>query len=77
MTFYLLQSAVWVALFYPFTLDLRDDMGFAASCGTAVALWAVSVAVAAWMHHRGHRGPAEALLRRLTARHDTPRPPRG
>ncbi|WP_437761338.1 DUF418 domain-containing protein [Sorangium sp. So ce764] len=66
MTFYLFQSVVWVALFYPFTLDLRDDMGFAASCVVAVALWIASILLADWMRRTGYRGPAEALLRRLS-----------
>ncbi|MER6948384.1 DUF418 domain-containing protein [Nonomuraea sp. NPDC000554] len=68
LTFYLLQSVVWLALFYPFTLDLRDDMGSAATFGIAVALWAASVLLAEWMRRAGHRGPAEVLLRRLSYR---------
>ncbi|MFE3448355.1 DUF418 domain-containing protein [Nonomuraea sp. NPDC059194] len=68
MTFYLFQSMVWVALFYPFTLDLRDDLSVAAAFGIAVASWAVSVLLAEWMRRIGHRGPAETLLRRLTYR---------
>lgn len=67
MTFYLAQSAVFLALFYPFTLDLRADMGIAAAYGVAVGIWAASVLLAAWMHRAGHRGPAEVLLRRLSA----------
>ncbi|AUX41671.1 hypothetical protein SOCE26_030930 [Sorangium cellulosum] len=64
LTFYLFQSAAWVALFYPFTLDLRHDMGLAASCAVAVALWITSILLADWMRRAGHRGPAEVLLRR-------------
>ncbi|MEU4544992.1 DUF418 domain-containing protein [Nonomuraea dietziae] len=68
MTFYLFQSVVWVALFYPFTLGLRDDMGFAATFAIAVGVWIVSILLAEWMRRAGHRGPAEVLLRRLSYR---------
>ncbi|GAA3241543.1 DUF418 domain-containing protein [Nonomuraea helvata] len=71
LTFYLLQSVVFVVLFYPFTLDLGDDLGVAAACGIAVTLWAVSILLAEWMRRAGHRGPAEVLLRRLTYRRST------
>ncbi|MFD3688175.1 DUF418 domain-containing protein [Nocardiopsis sp. NPDC058631] len=68
MTFYLFQSVVFVALFYPFTLDLSGELGIAGSYGVATAVWAASVLLAAWMHVRGVRGPAETLLRRLSDR---------
>ncbi|XXY41963.1 DUF418 domain-containing protein [Sorangium sp. So ce260] len=68
LTFYLFQSVVWVALFYPFTLDLRDDMGFAGASAVAVAVWLASILLADWMRRAGHRGPAEVLLRRMAAR---------
>ncbi|MEV1170283.1 DUF418 domain-containing protein [Nonomuraea sp. NPDC049784] len=71
LTFYLLQSVVFVVLFYPFTLDLSAGLGVAAACGIAVALWAVSIPPADWMRRAGHRGPAEVLLRRLTYRRST------
>lgn len=68
LTFYLFQSVVFVALFYPFTLGLADDLGAAAGLGVSAALWAVSLLLAEWMRRIGRRGPAETLLRRLTAR---------
>ncbi|MEQ4715423.1 DUF418 domain-containing protein [Nonomuraea sp. B19D2] len=68
LTFYLFQSVVFLLLFYPFTLDLGDDLGFAAALGIAVAIWAISVLLADWMRRVGHRGPLEVLLRRLTYR---------
>ncbi|MGQ4267090.1 DUF418 domain-containing protein [Nocardiopsis changdeensis] len=68
LTFYLFQSVVFVALFYPFTLGLADDLGAAAGLGVSAALWAVSLLLAEWMRRTGRRGPAETLLRRLTAR---------
>ncbi len=66
LTFYLFQSVVWVALFYPFTLDLSDDLSLPATFG--VAVWGASVLLADLMRRAGHRGPAEILLRRLTNR---------
>ncbi len=66
LTFYLLQSAVFLALFYPFTLGLSDDVGFAAAFGIALAIGAVSIILANRLHRTGHRGPMEVLLRRLT-----------
>lgn len=72
LTFYLFQSAVWVALFYPFTLDLRDDMGFAASCAVAAGIWIASILLADGMRRAGYRGPAEAMLRRLPHRRSEP-----
>ncbi|ACZ83095.1 DUF418 domain-containing protein [Streptosporangium roseum] len=72
LTFYLLQSVVWVALFYPFTLGLRDDMSFAATFGIAIGLWVASVLLAEWMRRAGYRGPAEVLLRRLSYRRPAP-----
>ncbi|MGI5490983.1 DUF418 domain-containing protein [Microtetraspora malaysiensis] len=68
LTFYLFQAVVWVALFYPFTLGLHDDMGFAATLGIAIGVWALSIALADWMRVAGYRGPTEVLLRRLTYR---------
>ncbi|MEV4107604.1 DUF418 domain-containing protein [Nonomuraea sp. NPDC049695] len=68
LTFYLFQSAVFLVLFYPFTLDLGGDLGFTAALGIAVAIWVVSVLLAEWMRRAGHRGPVEVLLRRLTYR---------
>lgn len=68
LTFYLFQSVVFLVLFYPFTLDLGDDLGFAAASGIAIAIWAVSVPAADLMRRAGHRGPAELLLRRLVYR---------
>ncbi|SEM94508.1 DUF418 domain-containing protein [Nonomuraea pusilla] len=76
LTFYLFQSAVWLALFYPFTLGLHDEAGFLAGCGIAVATWALSVLLAEWMRRAGLRGPAEVALRRLTYRDRPPAPSR-
>ncbi|MQM25518.1 DUF418 domain-containing protein [Glycomyces albidus] len=68
LTFYVLQSVVFVVLFYPFALGLHDAIGFAASFAVAAAIWAVSVLLAEWMRRAGHRGPLEALVRRMIDR---------
>ncbi|CAL9432211.1 hypothetical protein SUDANB121_02091 [Nocardiopsis dassonvillei] len=68
LTFYLFQSVAFLALFYPFTLDLSGGTGLAAGMGAAVGIWAVSLALAEWMRRTDRRGPAEALLRRLADR---------
>jgi uncharacterized membrane protein YeiB len=38
----------------------------------AILAWVLTVLLAAWMSRRGHRGPAEVLLRRLTYRASGP-----
>ncbi|MEV0201024.1 DUF418 domain-containing protein [Nonomuraea sp. NPDC050691] len=68
LTFYLFQSVIFLVLFYPFTLGLGDDLGFAAAFVIGLAVWAISILAAEWMRRAGHQGPAEALLRRLTYR---------
>ncbi|GAA2831155.1 DUF418 domain-containing protein [Crossiella cryophila] len=66
LTFYLFQSAVWLLLFYPFTLNLRDQVSLAGSYGIAAAVFVVSVLLAEWMRRTGARGPMEVLLRRMS-----------
>jgi uncharacterized membrane protein YeiB len=68
MTFYLFQSAVFLALYYPFTLDLGGSMGLAGSFAVGIGIWLVSLALAEWMRRAGNRGPFETLLRRLSER---------
>ncbi|SMD19279.1 DUF418 domain-containing protein [Lentzea albidocapillata] len=66
LTFYLVQSAVWLALFYPFTFNLRDEVSVAGSYGIAAVVFVVSVLLAEWMRRTGQRGPMEVLLRRMS-----------
>ncbi|MEU6784544.1 DUF418 domain-containing protein [Nonomuraea angiospora] len=66
LTFYLFQAVVWVVLFYPFTLGLRDGVSFAATFGIAVGVWLLSIVLAEWLRAVGHRGPAEVFLRRMS-----------
>jgi uncharacterized membrane protein YeiB len=68
LTCYLSQSVVWTLVFAPYALGLSDDLGVAGTAALAVATWLTSVWIAEQMRRRGARGPAEALLRRLTYR---------
>jgi uncharacterized protein len=66
LTFYLFQSVVWLALFYPFTLNLSDRVSLAGSYGIAAVIFGVSVLLAEWMRRTGQRGPLEVLVRRMS-----------
>ncbi|MFD1965909.1 DUF418 domain-containing protein [Pseudonocardia alni] len=76
MTFYIAQSPVWFVATEPALLDLGGRLGAAAAAAVAVATWMATVVVAAALDRGGRRGPAEALLRRLTygAGRAAPRP---
>ncbi|MCP3016865.1 DUF418 domain-containing protein [Nocardiopsis dassonvillei] len=75
LTFYLLQSVVFLAVFSPVGLGWQDRLGLAGAFGAAAATWLASLAAAELMRRAGYRGPAENLLRRLTRR-AAPRAPR-
>ncbi len=66
MSCYLLQSAVFVALFVPYAGGLGTRLGTAAASGIAVATWLTGVVLAELLRRVGRQGPAETLLRRLT-----------
>jgi uncharacterized protein len=68
---YLFQSVVFVALLMPYTLGLGATLGTAEVAVVALGTWLVSVLLAALLRRTGRRGPAEALLRRLTYRRPT------
>lgn len=68
MSLYLLQSVVFIAIFYPYGLGLQDNLGLVGATGVAIATWLLSLVVADFMRRAGYRGPAEILLRRLTYR---------
>lgn len=74
LTFYLFQSVVWLALFYPFTLNLSDNVSLAGSYGIAAVVFIVSVLLAEWMRRTGQRGPMEVLLRRMSYPRATAQP---
>lgn len=76
LTFYLFQSVMWLALFYPFTFNLRDKVSLAGSYGIAAVVFAVSVLLAEWMRRTGQRGPMEVLVRRMSYPRATPIPSR-
>ena len=65
MTCYLMQSVVFSAVFAPYALGMSAHLGTAAAAAVAAATWSATAFAAAFMHARGARGPAEALLRRL------------
>ncbi|MGP3917002.1 DUF418 domain-containing protein [Nonomuraea sp. 10N515B] len=56
MSLYLFQSLVFVGIFYPYGLDLQDDLGLAGATGVALATWLVSVVIAEVMRRSGYRG---------------------
>ncbi|MEW2354689.1 DUF418 domain-containing protein [Spirillospora sp. NPDC029432] len=68
---YLAQSVVFVALFAPYAGGLGDDLGTAAMAAAAALTWLATVLAAGLAARTGRRGPAEALLRRLTYRRRT------
>jgi uncharacterized membrane protein YeiB len=68
LTFYLLQSVVFLAVFSPLGLGWQDRLGLAGAFGVAAATWLASLAAADLMRRAGYRGPAENLLRRLSRR---------
>jgi uncharacterized membrane protein YeiB len=65
---YLFQSVVFVALLMPYTLGLGATLGTAGVAVVALGTWLVSVLLADLSRRAGRRGPAEAVLRRLTYR---------
>jgi len=68
MSAYLFQSVVFVALLTLPLGGLGAELGTATAAGLALAVWAVSVLVAALMDRRSVRGPAEVVLRRWSYR---------
>ncbi|MBW0105568.1 DUF418 domain-containing protein [Pseudonocardia sp. KRD291] len=77
MTFYIAQSPVWLVLTEPSLVGLHGELGAATAAGIGVAAWVATVLVAGLLHRSGRRGPAEALIRRLTYRHRTTSGPSG
>lgn len=73
LTFYLFQSLIFVAVCYPYGLGLGDRLGLTGASVLAVITWVVSLLAAELMRRRGHRGPAEILLRRLIRLGRSPR----
>jgi uncharacterized membrane protein YeiB len=67
LTGYLFQSVAWIVLAAPFALGLaeRAESPLLVSGLCAVLVWVATAVAADAMRRRGHRGPAEVLLRRL------------
>ncbi|MFC7619951.1 DUF418 domain-containing protein [Microlunatus sp. GCM10028923] len=61
---YLLQSLIFLAVFA--VLGLQDGLGMTGATIVAGLTWLISVGLAELLRRSGRRGPAEALLRRLT-----------
>lgn len=70
---YIAQSALYLALFPPYTLGLGATAGSALTAGIAAAGWLAMIPLAIALHRRGRRGPLETVLRRL-AGSSTPTP---
>lgn len=66
MTCYFAQSLVFVAVLPAYGGGLGDDIGVAAAAVLATVIWVLTVVAADVMRRLRLRGPAEALLRRLT-----------
>lgn len=66
LTAYLLQSVLLAPVLSAWGLGLGDTIPTSAAYLLGVVTWAVTVAVCALLARSGNRGPAEALLRRLT-----------
>jgi uncharacterized protein len=66
MTCYLLQSVVFVAVLAAYGGGLGNRLGLIEIAILATVTWLLTVLLADAMSRRGHRGPAEILLRQLT-----------
>lgn len=66
LTCYLLQSVLFAPLLAAWGLGLGGALSPLQAAGLAVAVWLVTLAVAVLLERAGRRGPAEALLRRLS-----------
>ncbi len=65
---YLFQSVAWLVLLAPYTLDLahRFERRLLAAAAIASLTWFTSVVLAASLDRHSRRGPAEAVMKRLT-----------
>lgn len=68
LTCYLLQSIVFVAVLAAYGGGLGTELGTTAAATVAAATWLLTVGIAVLLERFTSRGPAEAVLRRLTYR---------
>lgn len=66
LTFYLWQSLIFAPLFSAWGFGVGGTVGTAGALGIAMLVWLASIPIAILLERRGWRGPAEAVLRRLT-----------
>ncbi len=66
LTCYLLQSLLLAPLMAPWGFGVGDQLGTATAYLIAIGVYLVTVAIAVALALAGRRGPAEAVLRRLT-----------
>lgn len=72
MSCYVWQSVVWLVLFAPYALGLGDRVSVFGSALVASGTWCGGVLLAELLRRLNRRGPAEALLHRLTRTSDEP-----
>ncbi|MFC7375161.1 DUF418 domain-containing protein [Brachybacterium sp. GCM10030268] len=71
LTFYLFQSLLLAPIMAGWGFGLGAQLSTAPAVAIALAVWMVSLPIAAFMDSRSLRGPAEMLLRRMTyGRHE-------
>ncbi|BBG01993.1 MULTISPECIES: DUF418 domain-containing protein [Pseudonocardia] len=68
LSFYLLNSVLVAAVLHPDLGGLGRSVGNAGALAAAVAVWLVSLLIAARLEAAGRPGPADALMRRLVSR---------
>jgi uncharacterized membrane protein YeiB len=68
LSVYLFCSVGVALLLHPDLIGLGDHLHRAGAMAVAFGVWAVGVALAAWLAAKGRKGPADALLRKLAYR---------
>lgn len=68
LSVYLFCSVGVAVLLHPDLIGLGDHLHRAGAMAVAFGVWAVGVALAAWLAAKGRKGPADALLRKLAYR---------
>mgnify|MGYP002722953686 FL=1 len=66
MTGYVLQSVFFLALVYPFTLNIGPDFSAAGQAALAASVWLATLLIACALEAAGKPGPFEWVHRRLS-----------